>query len=368
MTDAASVATRNPMATAPLAPLADTPLERDGLTYPFGDRSPQPGELIEIAPGLHWWRLPMWGPLKHVNGYVLDGPEGLTLIDTGFNNDTGVAAWGALLGGPLAGKRVAQVLCTHYHPDHVGLAGWLCRQHDAPLLMTRTEWLQVRMLCADSRDEIPEEMIAFWRGAGWDDAQIACASERGWGNFERIVARLPLGFRRIAEGDVLRIGGAAWEVVTGNGHSPEHACLLDAKRGILIAGDQVLPRISSNISLGVSEPEGDPLGDWLASIAKLKSLPADLLVLPGHGEPFTGLHTRLDQLDAEHRQRLDAVAAHLATPRRAVDCFTQLFRRPIGPDVIGMATGEALAHLRHLEVEGRAARDVRDGVWWFRAT
>jgi glyoxylase-like metal-dependent hydrolase (beta-lactamase superfamily II) len=223
------------------------------------------------------------------------------------------------------------------------------------------------MLTADSRDDMPEEMVAFWRAAGWDDAQIAHASQRGWGNFQRIVSRLPLSFRRIAEGDVLRIGDTDWEVVVGSGHSPEHACLLDRERGILIAGDQVLPRISSNVSLGVSEPEGDPLGDWLASIAKLRTLPDDLLVLPGHGEPFTGLHVRLDQLDAEHTGRLDAVAAFLATPARAVDCFGQLFRRPIGPDVIGMATGEALAHLRHLEVTGRAVREVRDGIWWYSA-
>jgi glyoxylase-like metal-dependent hydrolase (beta-lactamase superfamily II) len=347
--------------------LTDDPTERDGLVYPFGEVTPQPGELIEVAPGLSWWRLPMSGPLKHVNGYVLDGQEGVTVVDTGFNNDTGVAAWRALLDGPLGGKRIAQVLCTHFHPDHVGLAGWLCRQHDAPLVMTRTEWLQLRMLCADSRDTIPDEMIAFWQAAGWGQAQIDHASARGWGNFQRIVSRLPLGFRRIADGDILPIGDTRWQVVIGSGHSPEHACLLDRDRGILLAGDQVLPRISSNVSLGVSEPDGDPLGDWLASIAKLKTLPDDLLVLPGHGDPFTGLHVRLDQLDAEHRDRLDAVAAHLVEPRRAVDCFGQLFRRPIGPDVLGMATGEALAHLRRLEVEGRAVRENREGVWWFSA-
>ena len=354
------------MATAP-ALQTGHPVERDGLHYPYGDHAPQPGDLLEVAPGLHWWRLPMSGPLKHVNGFILGDAGGLTLIDTGFNNEAGVAHWRALFAGPLADQRVAQVLCMHFHPDHVGLAGWLCRAHDAPLAMTRTEWLQVRLLVADAADEVPAEMTAFWRAAGWDDAQIAHASERGWGNFARIVSRLPMGFRRLVEGDVLHLGGATWEVVVGSGHSPEHACLLDRDRGILIAGDQVLPRISSNVSLGVSEPEGDPLGDWLRSIARLRRLPADLLVLPGHGDPFTGLHNRLDQLDAEHRDRLDAVAAHLAEPRRAVDCFAQLFRRPIGPDVIGMATGEALAHLRHLEVTGRAVRDTRDGVWWYRA-
>ena len=353
------------MATAPAA--TDQPCARDGLQYPFGETAPQPGALIEVAPGLHWWRLPMAGPLKHVNGFVLAGADGLTLIDTGFNSDEALAHWRALLGGPLAGKRIAQVLCTHFHPDHVGLAGWLCRTLDAPLAMTRTEWLQLRLLTADARDDVPDEMVAFWRAAGWTEEQVAAASARGWGNFRRMVSRLPLGFRRLVEGDVLQLGGAAWEVVIGSGHSPEHACLLDAKRGILIAGDQVLPRISSNVSLTVSEPEGDPLGDWLSSIARLKRLPADLLVLPGHGDPFIGLHVRLDQLAAEHAERLDKVAAHLVEPQRAVDCFAQLFRRPIGADVIGMATGEALAHLRHLEVTGRATREVRDGVWWFSA-
>ena len=345
-------------------PLAQAPVAPGGPIYPFGDRAPREGEALEIMPGVSWWRMPVPGPLKHVNGYLLDGADGVTAVDTGFNTDAGVAAWRAL----LADRRLAQVLCTHFHPDHVGLAGWLCREHDVPLLMTRTEWLTVRMLAADARDETPAEMLAFWRAAGWDEAQIAHAAARGWRAFARIVSRLPLGFRRLCDGEMLAIGDARWEVVVGNGHSPEHACLLDRNRGVLIAGDQVLPRISSNISLGVGEPDADPLGDWLASLARLKQLPADLMVLPGHGEPFRGLHARCDAIAAEHRERLDAVAVHLAEPRRAVDCFAQLFRRPIGADVLGMATGEALAHLRRLEEEGRAVREVREGVWWFRRT
>ena len=334
--------------------------------YPLGDRTPAPGELVEVAPGVAWWRVPMSGPLRHVNGFILDEPTGgVSVIDTGPNTDAGLEAWRTLLAGPLAGRPIANVLCTHMHPDHVGLAGWLCRHHAAPLLMTRAEWLMVRMLTADRRDETPPEMIAFWRAAGWDDAQVDLARAHGWGMFARIVARLPLGYQRLRDGETLRLGGRDWQVVVGSGHSPEHACLHDAERGILIAGDQVLPRISSNVSLTVTEPTADPLGEWLASIARLKRLPADLLVLPGHGDPFTGLHPRLDALDAEHRERLDTLAALLDEPRRAVDCFGALFRRPIGPDVLGMATGEALAHLRRLEVDGRARREVRDGVWWF---
>lgn len=340
------------------------------LTYPFGGpedgRGPAPGELIEVAPGVRWWRVPMWGPLRHVNGYVLDGRDGFSVVDTGINSDESVAAWKTLLAGPLAGERLMQVLVTHMHPDHVGLAGWLCRHHDAPLLMTRAEWLYARMLIADRRDATPPEMIAFWRAAGWNDEQVAEASARGWGNFARLVARLPLGFVRLKDGDTLAIGDGRWEVVTGSGHSPEHACLVDRERRVMIAGDQVLPRISSNVSLTVSEPEGDPLGDWLASIDKLRRLPEDLLVLPGHGDPFYGLHARLDALAAEHAERLDMVADALVQPRRAIDCFAQLFRRPIDdPMMLGLATGEALAHLRRLEVEGRAVREVRDGVWWF---
>lgn len=347
-----------------------TPISADGLSYPFGDRAPQRGELLTIAPGIRWWRVPMSGPLKHVNGLILDDGAGgsgeLLAIDTGTASPRSTEAWRTLLDGPLAGQRIARILCTHMHPDHLGLAGWLHRKFDgAPILMTRTEWLMARMLSSDQRDEVPDEQVAFWRAAGWDDDQIATAEKGGFARFGKAIARLPLGFTRIRDGEALTIGGHDWEVVVGSGHSPEHACLLDRERRILIAGDQVLPRISSNISLHVNEPGADPLGEWLASIDRFRLLPDDLLVLPGHGDPFRGLHARLDALAREHHDRLDALVAHMTEPRRAVDCFAQLFRRPIGPDVIGMATGEALAHLRHLEVTGRAVRRERGGVWWY---
>ncbi|MGI4948356.1 MAG: MBL fold metallo-hydrolase, partial [Janthinobacterium lividum] len=294
--------------------------------------------------------------------------DDVVAVDTGIAGKASVAAWEALLAGPISGRRIGRVVCTHFHPDHGGLAGWLCRRFDAPLVMTQAESLMLRLLAADARDTVPDEATAFWRAAGWDEAQVAAASVGGWGRFARLVSPPPLGFRRIADGDAIAIGGRDWRVVTGNGHSPEHACLLDEERGLLIAGDQVLPRISSNVSLHVTEPDGDPLGDWFASLAKLRRLPADLLVLPGHGEPFLGLHPRLDALAAEHRDRLDALADRLReAPRRATDCFAALFRRPVGDDVLTLATGEALAHLRRLEREGRAVREDRDGIWWWRA-
>ncbi|MDQ2878571.1 MAG: MBL fold metallo-hydrolase [Pseudomonadota bacterium] len=340
-----------------------------GLTYPFGGAEPALGAVMQVAPGIRWVRLAMWGPLKHVNCWLLDDRDGVALVDTGFNRDDSREAWKIIAKGPLAGVRMTRVIGTHMHPDHIGLAGWMCAYHGCPLEMTRGEWLTAQQLIADARDAVPAEVNAFRVGAGWSAEQIAHAGERGWAGFRLIVTPLSLSYRRLRDGDTRRIGAVDWRVITGSGHSPEHACLLDEKDGVFIAGDQVLPRISSNVSLGVTEPEGDPLGEWLASIAKLKrEVPADVLVLPGHGDPFTGLHTRLDALDAEHRERLDELHIFLAEPRRAVDCFGRLFRRAIGPDMLGMATGEALAHLRRLEIEERAVRETdADGVWWYRA-
>jgi glyoxylase-like metal-dependent hydrolase (beta-lactamase superfamily II) len=354
------------MATQPDTAFA--PTSHKGLTYPFGGAEPASGGTMQVAPGIDWVRLHIPGPLKHVNCWLLADGDGDALVDTGMNTAPARDAWKAVFAGPKAGVRITQMIGTHFHPDHIGLAGWMCDHHAAPLIMTRAEWLTARMLAADARDSVPPEMLAFWQGAGWDAAQIDHATAKGWAGFRKIITPLPLSYSRLEDGDTLTIGARDWQVVTGSGHSPEHACLLDEAGGILIAGDQVLPRISPNVSLGVTEPGADPLGEWFASIAKLKTLPADLLVLPGHGDPFTGLHTRLDAMDREHRERLDELAVFLAEPRRAVDCFGRLFRRAIGPDVLGMATGEALAHLRRLEVERRAARETHDGVWWWRAT
>lgn len=368
MSSAADPAPADAGQTAPDASLtADAAYSHKGLTYPLGRRGPEQGELIAIAPGLGWARLPIPGSLKHINVWVLEDGEGVALVDTGMNLDACRDAWDALFAGPLAGRAVTRIICTHFHPDHIGLAGWLAERFAVRLWMTGEEWLFARMLAADVRDRPPAEAIDYWRAAGWSAERIAAEEAKGWGRFSSYVTPVPVSFVRLADGDTLDVGGRAWRVVTGNGHCPEHACLVDDEAGLLIAGDQVLPRITSNVSLSLSEPEGDPLGDWLASIAKLRTLPDRLLVLPSHGEPFTGLHARLDALDHGHRDRLDALHGRLAEPARAVDCFATLFARRIEDNMLGLATGEAMAHLRRLEVEGRAVREVRDGVHWYRA-
>lgn len=351
---------------------AGEPYSHRGLTYEFGRDAPETGALFPVADGIGWARLPMPGSLKHINIWLLDDSDaegpGFAIVDTGIDLPASREAWEALFAGPLAGRRPTRVIVTHFHPDHIGLAGWLAERFGIALWMTRGEWLFARMLTADIRDAPPREALAYWRAAGWSEERIAENAKKGWGRFASVVSPIPASYVRMEEGDTIRIGARDWRIVVGNGHSPEHACLVDEAGGLIIAGDQVLPRITSNVSLSLSEPQGDPLGDWLASIAKLKLLPDSLLVLPSHGEPFTGIHARLDALNAGHRDRLDALHRHLAEPRRAVDCFSVLFGRAIDDRLIDLATGEALAHLRRLEVEGRAAREVKDGVHWYRAS
>ncbi|HEU0045152.1 MBL fold metallo-hydrolase [Sphingomonas sp.] len=338
-----------------------------GLTYPLGRRAPGEGEIIALADGVGWARLPIPGSLRHINIWVLEDGEGVALVDTGLDIPACRSAWEALIDGPLAGRSVTRVICTHFHPDHIGLAGWLTGRFAVPLWMTRGEWLFGRLLASDVREAPPAEAIAYWRSAGWEESRIEAEAAKGWGRFASVVSPIPVGFVRIQDGDRLRIGEREWRILVGSGHCPEHACLIDDSAGLMIAGDQVLPRITSNVSLSLSEPQADPLGEWLASIDKLKGLPDSLLVLPSHGEPFTGLHARLDALDFGHRDRLDALHAKLSEPRRAVDCFGTLFARQIEDGMLGLATGEALAHLRRLEVEGRAVREAKDGVHWYRA-
>lgn len=344
---------------------ADEPYSHRGLFYPFGRGFPGPGELVEIDQGLRWARLPVPGSLKHVNVWILDDGEDLTLVDTGLDIPPCREAWEAILAGPLRGRSIGRVIVTHFHPDHLGLAGWLTERFNARLWMTRSEWLFGRMLTTDVRERPPSDAFAYWRAAGWDESRIAAEVDKGWGRFAALVTPVPVSYVRMQDGDRIRIGRRTWRVLVGAGHCPEHACLIDDEAGVMIAGDQVLPRITSNVSVMLSEPDEDPLGDWLSSIAKLRGLPDDLLVLPSHGDPFTGLHARLGSLEGGHRERLDALAQHLAEPRRAVDCFPVLFGRKIEDSSFGLATGEAMAHLRYLELTGRARRESRDGILWF---
>ncbi|WP_439533934.1 MBL fold metallo-hydrolase [Polymorphobacter sp.] len=353
MSDTSLTAYAGPVLGSPDAERA--PEERRGLHYPHGRWVPGPGALFEVAPGVHWLRMPLpMGGLDHINLWALEDGDGWVLVDTGLSDDVTRGLWAQLFEDGLGGRPVRRVIVTHFHPDHIGLAGWLCARWGVPLEMARTEYLLARMLALDIRPEPPGEAIDFSVRAGWPDTAIQALRSQPWGRYGKIVSALPAGFRRLRGGEVLSIGGREWRLVTGRGHSPEHLCLVTD--GLMISGDQVLPRITSNVSVYPTEPYADPLGDWLESIEALRAIDPDVLVLPAHNEPFRGLHVRLDQLAADHHDKLAKLHALCAVPRTAFESFSTLFRKPIGERDYGIATGEAVAHLHWLEARGRLRR------------
>lgn len=332
------------------------PPVRPTLTYPQGD-PPAPGTVKQVAEGVLWVRMPMPMGLDHINLWLIEDGPGWALVDTGLALDETRAYWRTIFTEALGGKPITRVLVTHMHPDHVGLAGWISRKFSAPLHMTRLEYMTCRVLVADTLRDAPEEGVRFFRAAGWSEDDLDSYRVK-FGGFGKAVSRLPDSFVRLTDGDEITIGAHSWRVIGGNGHSPEHACLWQPDLKLLISGDQVLPRISSNVSVFPTEPSADPLSDWLASCAKLRAaLPADTLTLPAHNEPFIGLHERLNHLIVGHERGMDRLEKRLREgPRRVVDLFTALFARKISGDDFGMATGETLAHLNCLIGRGRVRK------------
>lgn len=341
-------------------------MTRAGIRYPF-DTPPAEGEATEVAPGVLWMRLPLPMALDHVNVFALDEGNGWTILDTGFDSKRGRAIWGRLLAGPLKGKPVTRVVATHHHPDHIGLAGWF-QEQGAELLTTRTAWLYARMLCLDEQATPLPQQLAFWHAAGMPDDLLAKRSAQRPFNFADVVAHLPLGFTRLVEGQEITLGQRRFRVHMGDGHAPEHATFWGLDDDLILGGDQLLPSISANIGVYPTEPDADPLGEWLASCARFAPMARDThLVLPGHKLPFTGLPLRLRQMVENHIGALDRLRAHLVQPRTAAGCFLPIFKREIAGDAYGLALVEAVAHLNHLLHRGEVSRTMgADGVWTWR--
>ncbi len=340
---------------------------RPKLTYPF-DQGPQVGEAVDIAPGVKWLRMPLGGSLAWINVWAIAEADGWAIVDTGIGGIESRNAWRAALAGPLGGKPVTRVFVTHMHPDHIGMSGYLTRKFNARLWITRLEFTTCRSLAADTGREAPQDAIDFFRAAGWDEEALENYRAK-FGGFGRGLYALPDSFHRLNDGDEVPIGDHVWRVVVGSGHSPEHACLYCPDLKLMISGDQVLPKISSNVSVFPTEPDGDPLTDWITSLNRIKAtVPDDVLVLPAHNDPFFGLHARLEHLVGGHERGLARLHALLAEPKRVVDVFSVLFRRKIDENVLGLATGESLAHLNCLLARGQAVRERDgDGVDWYRA-
>ncbi|WP_417600576.1 MBL fold metallo-hydrolase [Pararhodobacter oceanensis] len=339
-----------------------------GIRYPF-ETAPELGEAIEVAPGILWARMPLPMQLDHVNVFALDDGDGWSLIDTGFDTGKTRAAWTRLIEGPLGGRKINRIVITHHHPDHIGLAGWFQSEHGAELVTTRTAWLFGRMLLLDVHSAPVPETVAYWRGAGMSEEIIAQRLAEKPFNFADVVAPMPLGFTRIKEGDSIHMGGRDWHVRTGDGHAPEHATFWSEADNLVLGGDQLLPGISANLGVYPTEPDADPVSDWIASCRRLGAFATDeQLILPGHKLPFTGLPLRLRQMVENHEGALDRLEAHLAEPKTAAQCFMPLFKREIEGAAYGMALVEAVAHLNHLLVQGRVTRARNAaGAWEWQA-
>jgi len=336
-------------------------------------RVPEAAELVEVAKDVFWSRIPLPGKLNHINIWLFREQDGFSVVDTGMYTSDAEAAWLSILSALPEGKPIRRVFVTHLHPDHVGMAGWLMERGAEEFWMTRMEYLTCRVLVGQSHDEsVPEDFVAFQRAAGWPGSAIDGYHDH-YHNYGRRISHLPRSYQRLVEGQGHVIGGRRWRIVTGNGHSPEHACLYSEGSKLLISGDQVLPGISSNVSVTPLEPTANPMADWLASLRKLKAeIPDDVLVLPAHQHCFTGLHDRIDALIGSQEKTLAGLRAALErSPKRVVDLFSILFGRAITEDnfmIFNLATGEAQACLNYLEERGEASYVTdREGVRWYSA-
>jgi len=339
--------------------------ERARYDYPFAE-PPAVGTTMEVAPGVRWVRMPLPFSLKWINLWLIEDGDGWTVVDTGIPNPETKSHWRTIFENELGGKPIKRVIVTHMHPDHIGLAGWMTHKWQCELWITRLEYIQCRMLVADTGREAPQAGIDFFRAAGWAQEDLDRYVER-FGGFGKAVSQLPDSFRRLSDGQEILIGERTWRIVTGCGHSPDHACLWQPELNVFISGDQILPRISSNVSVFPTEPEANPLQDWLDSCAKLKSIvPADVLTLPSHNEPFRGAHKRLDALIDGHETGMKRVLSRLDEPKKALELFPALFARPIDKDSLGMATGETIAHLNCLKVRGLVTSVLEDGTRLYR--
>ncbi len=338
-----------------------------GLRFPVS-APPPVGDTLTIAPGIHWLRMPLPFALDHINLWLIEDGPGWTVVDAGYALQETRAAWERIFSEALGGRPITRVIVTHFHPDHVGLAAWLCERWGVPLWITEKEWLYARVMSRGS-DDFAVLRRDFARRAGLDAAASELFGDREK-SYRRGVPAVPPCFERLADGMAITIGEYQWRIVVGEGHAPELACLNCPELGVLISSDQVLPRISPNVSVQPHEPAGDPLALYLASLAKLRAaISSQTLVLPSHNLPFFGLHERIHELASHHAARCEELLTALDRPQTAVELLPVLFRRPLDAHQTAFALGEALAHLHYLKAQGAVERETTaDGVDRFRKT
>jgi glyoxylase-like metal-dependent hydrolase (beta-lactamase superfamily II) len=340
------------------------------LRYPW-ETPPGPNEVIELRPGVLWLRQKLPFQLNHVNIYLLADGDGWAMIDSGFGNEETIAAWTALFEGPLKNFNITRLIVTHSHPDHVGLAGWIVERFNCPLVMSQVEYLQSVYHQNRGTEERKEAQRLFFRRHGMDEGLTDKLLGRGQDYLKR-VSTLPASYRRISHGDEISIGTRRFKVITGGGHALDQVMLYCAADKLFLSADQVLSKISPNVSVWAVEPDQNSLGEYLASLASLTTtLPYDALVLPGHGVPFYGLKTRIKQLADHHEERCGMIAAACReSPKTSAELVPVVFYKyPLDAHQTGFAAGELIAHVNYMLNEGRLVVEPHaDGILRFRST
>ncbi|MDO9402451.1 MAG: MBL fold metallo-hydrolase [Polaromonas sp.] len=359
------------------------------LVYPMGETLPPAGTALDVAPGVRWVRMALPFALDHINLWLLrdeiDGRPGWTIVDCCVARDEARDQWAQVFLNALDGLPVLRVIVTHMHPDHIGLASWLCDHwttpgHECRLWISATDYGLAKLSASSVSGFGGESAARFFAAHGLADMAAIDAIRGRTTYYADLVPGVPTTYRRMMDRDVIRIGGRDWHCISGYGHAPEHIALYcadtaagtdhaGAAQPVLISGDMVLPRISTNISVHDIEPEANPLALFLDSLDKYLPLPVNTLTLPSHGKPFQGLHTRIGQLHDHHRERLaEVLAACREKPCSAADIVPVMFRRPLDHHQIAFAMGEALAHLNKLWLQALLVRQFQDGVYRFSAT
>ena len=336
----------------------------DGLEYPYND-APAPATVNEVAPGIHWLRMPLPFALDHINLWLLADGDGWTIVDCGFGGDATRELWRQIFARHLHGRPVTRILVTHFHPDHFGLAAWLAEHWHSPVWMSEPEFASALAWHSAREPFTREGHFGMFAKHGLHTGADAKARECET-LFRRGVPGMPAEIVPLQDQKILHIGGCLWRVVTGRGHSPEHAALYCDGLGVLISGDMVLPRISTNVSVQPHQPDADPLGLFLDSLTRYAECDARTLVLPSHGLPFYGLRERVQQLYRHHAQRLDVLWRACDEPRTGAEVLPVLFKRELDSHQTIFAMGEALSHLNYLRWRGQLKRECgNDGIYRF---
>jgi len=330
------------------------------LDYPYPD-TPQPGATIEVAPGVRWLSMPLPFALDHINLWLV----GETIVDTGIGDAATRALWEKI----LLQKQIKRVVLTHYHPDHAGNAAWLVQKFGAEFWTTQGEYLTAHAVRASGAGYTTEAVLEVFRKNGLSAERAATMGGRG-NRYAALVPEFPHSYRRIIEGDRVKMGGHEWRAFIGHGHAPEHLSLYCEALNVVIAGDMLLSTISTNVSVWSIDPEGDPLRLFLESLKRYRELPEDVLVLPSHGKPFRGAHTRVAELEAHHQGHFAKMENILKNKQcSAGELLGVLFRRPLDAHQTFFAMGEAIAHLHYLYYAGRLKRaNGPDGIMRYAAS